>query len=192
MTADDVTAHAADYEADAQLTEAESTNILAQITNTVREFLTAEREVKEAEEALKAAQDRLRNITETQLPLLMDEAKQKTLTTLDGYQVTRGEVIRASISQENMPKAAEWLQANGQGAIIKREISLKFGKGEEDKAAEAVGALREHHFAPVDKMSVHPQTLGSVVRELLEAGKEIPMDVLGVYVQPLVKVKRVG
>ena len=191
MTQDDIAAHAADYEADAQLTEAETTNILSQITNTVREFLAAERDVKAAEETLKAAQDRLRNISETQLPMLMDEAKQKVLTTEDSYQVARSEVIRASISVENMPKAAEWLISNGQGAIIKRELSLKFGKGEEDQANEAVETLRARKFAPVDKMSVHPQTLGSVVRELLEAGKEIPMDLLGVYVQPVVKVKKV-
>lgn len=181
---------ASDYEADAQLTAAEAGNILAQITATVREMVTAEEDVKAAEEGLKAAQDRLRNLTETQLPLLMDEARQKELVTLDGYRVTRSEVIRASISADNMPRAAAWLQANGQGAIIKREISLKFGKGEEQKAAEAVDALREHHFAPTDKMSVHPQTLGAVVRELLAEGREVPMDVLGVYVQPVVKVKK--
>lgn len=182
--------HASDYEADAQLTSAEAGNILSQITNTVREMITAEEDVKVAEEGLKAAQDRVRNLTETQLPLLMDEAQQKELVTLDGYRVTRSEVIRASISKDRMPVAAQWLRANGHGAVIKQEVTLKFGMGEEQKAAEAIDALREHRFAPEDKLTVHPMTLGALVTELLSAGKDIPMDILGVYIQPRVVVKK--
>lgn len=179
-----------DYEADARLSPEQTENILSKITNTVHELLTVQREVADCEKALKAAQEREKNLIETQLPMLMDEAKQKRLTTIDGYEVERSEVVRASISQANMSKATAWLIDHGQASIVKRELSLKFGKGEEQRAAEAVDTLREHNFTPTDKMSVHPQTLGALVRELLAEGKEIPMDLLGVYVQPLVKIKK--
>jgi hypothetical protein len=180
-----------EYEQDARLSPEQTENILSKITNTVHELLTVQQEVADAQEALKAAQEREKNLIETQLPALMDEAKQKRLTTIDGYEIERGEVVRASISAANMPQATAWLIGNGQASIVKRELSLKFGKGEEQRAAEAVDALREHNFAPNDKMSVHPQTLGALVRELLAEGKEIPMDLLGVYIQPLVKIKKV-
>ena len=178
------------YEADAELSSSEAGNILAQITNTARELREAQEDVASAEALLKSAQDRVRNLAENTLPMLMDEAQQKRLTTIDGWDITRSEVVRAGISADNMPGAVVWLNANGQGAIVKREIQLKFGKGEEQKAAEAVDVLREHHFAPTDKMSVHPQTLGAVVRELLAEGRELPMELLGIDVQPLVKMKR--
>lgn len=179
-----------DYEADARLSPEQSENILSKITNTVHELLAVQDEVAAAEAALKAAQEREKNLIETQLPALMDEAKQKRLTTLDGYEIERSEVVRASISAGNMPQATAWLIANGQGAIVKRELTLKFGKGEEQRAAEAVDTLREHSFTPTDKMSVHPQTLAAMVREKLAEGKELPMDLLGVYIQPLVKIKK--
>lgn len=178
------------YARDAELEPEQAGNILAQITSTVRQLRDAQQDVKSAEEVLKAAQERERRLREVELPQLMDEAQQKRLTTLDGWEVTRSETVRAGISQENLPAACMWLESAGQGAIIKREIGLKFGRGEEQKAAEAIDVLREHHFAPSDKMSVHPQTLGAVVRELLAEGREIPMELLGVYVQPLVKISR--
>lgn len=178
------------YEADAQLSAGEASNILAQITNTAKELRDAQAEVKSVESMLKLAQDRVRVLEEIQLPLLMDEAKQKELVTQDGWRVTRSEVVRASISNENMPRAVAWLEANGQGSIVKRELKLAFGKGEEQKAAEALDVLQEHHFIPTDKQSVHAQTLGAVVRELLAEGRELPMDILGIYVQPTVKQKK--
>lgn len=178
------------YAADAELSPGEAGNILAQITRTARELRDAQADVESAEATLKAAQERVRGLTEHQLPLLMDEAQQKELVTLDGWRITRSDTIRAGISADNMPAAVLWLDANGQGSIVKHEVKLMFGKGEEQKLAEAVDVLREHHFAPTDKMSVHAQTLGAVVRELLAEGRELPMELLGIYVQPTIKLKR--
>jgi hypothetical protein len=178
------------YAADAELSQAEAGDVLAQITRTARELREAQADVESAQEQLKVAQDRVRNLTENQLPLLMDEAQQKRLTTSDGWDIVRSEVVRAGISRENMPAAVAWLEDNGQGAIVKRQVSLAFGKGEEQKAAEAIDVLREHHFAPTDVQSVHAQTLSAVVRELLAEGKELPMSLLGVFVQPIIRIKR--
>lgn len=177
------------YEADAAAPESVSTvNILAQITAAARELREAQRDVEAAETALKAAQDRVRHLTEFQLPQMMDEARQKSLTTEDNFQIERGEVVRASISAENMPAAVMWLNANGH-PIAKHGVSLQFDKDEEQEAARAVETLRKASFVPTDKYTVHPQTLGALVRELMKDGKDFPKDLLGVYVQPIIKMK---
>lgn len=184
LTDDDLNA----YAEDAQLSSEQKGNILSQITNTVHELRDAEEDIKAAEAMLKAAQERRRNIAETILPALMDEAQQKRLTTLDGWEVSRSEVVRASIPPHYLADAIQWLTENGQGAIVKRDISLKYGKGEEKQADDAVRLLTQNKHFPTDKMSVHPQTLGAVVREMMAEGKELPMELLGIYVQPVVKI----
>jgi hypothetical protein len=177
------------YAQDAELSSAEAGNILAQITNTVRELREAQADVASCEAMLKAAQERVRGLTEMTLPQLMDEAKQRELVTSDGWRVTRSEAVRAGISADNMPAAVAWLNAHGAGSIVKHEVTLRFGKGEEQRQAEALGVLREHHFAPSDKMSVHPQTLGALVREKLAEGVELPLELLGIYIQPIIRLK---
>lgn len=178
------------YAADAELSPTQAGNILVQITNTARELREAQADVASVEGMLKTAQDRVRNLVENTLPQLMDEAAQKRLTTADGWELERGEVVRAGISQENMPQAVMWLNSNGH-PIAKTEISLAFGRGEDQKVAEAIQALREHDMKPKEKLSVHHKTLESLVKELLASGRDFPADLLGVYVQPVVRMKPV-
>lgn len=176
------------YAADAALPPAEAGNILAQITRAVADALQAREDVKTAEAALKASQERLRNYEERLIPGLMDEAQQKRLTTLMGHEVERREVIRASIPEARMPEAAMWLRTNGQGSIVKRLLSLQFGKGEDQRAAQAADVLTGAGFQPTDKLSVNHQTLSAAVREMMAEGVNVPADLLGVYVQPIVKI----
>jgi hypothetical protein len=141
-----------------------------------------------AEQKLKAAQDHVKGIEQNRLPLLMDEAQQKLLVTTDGWQVSRDEIVRASISKDNLPAGVSWLNANGHGSIVKRSVTVMFGRGEEQKAAEAIDVLHERGMEPEEAMSVNAQTLSALVRELLKEGKELPNETLGVYIQPVVKV----
>lgn len=184
VIADDAAAYAADV-----VDPASESNILARITNLAREARQAAEDVAKAEEALKAAQDRYRILTELQLPEAMDEAQQDKLRTLDGYEVERGETLRASISKENMKAAVMWLHAHNLGSIVKRNVTLAFGKGEDQRAAEAADLLRSNMFLPSDTYSVNPQTLSATVRELVQEGGEVDMRLLGVHVQPFVKIK---
>lgn len=182
------------YAEDAAPPPALAENILAQITRVAFEALEAQAAVTRAEEALKAAQGHLNDLEERILPELMDQARQDTLTTLPDaegrrWEIKRGEVLRASIPKPNLPEAVMWLNANGQGSIVKRLISLPFGKGEDQKAAEAVSVLRDAGFHPDDAQSVHAQTLSAVLRDMLQEGKNIPMQLLGAHVMPFVKIK---
>lgn len=183
-------ADAATYAADA-VPALDTSNILAQITAVARELREAKGDVTRAEEELKAAQGRVRNLEEHTLPELMREAAQERLRTLDGYDLQLSEVIRASIPSGRMGEAVMWLRANGQGSIVKTEVKLTFGKGQEQTAAEAADALQRAGFTPDFKPSVHPQTLSAAVREMMANGVDVPLPLLGVWVQPVVKMKEI-
>jgi len=189
LRADTLTADAAAYEADAADPTAQDENLLSRITRLAREAREAEADVERANAALKAAQDRVRGLVENMLPNAMDEAQQKKLTTTDGWELSRGEILRASIPPALLDRAIMWLNANGAGSIVKREFKLEFGKGEDQKAAEAHDLLLSRGFAHGDKQSVHPQTLQATLKEKMAAGQEVPMDLFGVYIQPIVRMK---
>ncbi len=178
------------YEADAAAAKAPtSDNILSRITARVRDLRDRRADVVLAEEALKAAQAAVRLIEELDLPELMKEAGQEKLRTSDGYDVELIETLRASIPAASLAQALAWLVANGQASIIKRDIRLQFGKDEDEKAQAALDLVLNNGFMPQDKQTVHPQTLAAVIREMMSAGVDVPLGLLGAHVQPGVKVK---
>lgn len=178
----------AQYEADA-VQAPTSDNILSRITAKVRDLRDARADVTLREEDLKAAQARVRLIEELDLPELMKEAGQEKLRTSDGYDVELIETLRASIPPASLAQALAWLVANGQSAIIKRDIRLQFGKDEEAKADAALSLILNEGYMPQDKQTVHPQTLAAVICEMMAAGVDVPLGLLGAHVQPGVKVK---
>lgn len=184
LTAEDLAAYA-----DAAQPVVNAEDLLASITRTVRELREARDDVKRAEEVLKVAQGRVRVLEETTLPELMTKAGQQKLRTIDGWDVELGETLRASIPVAHLPEAIKWLRDHNHGSLVKRELKLDFGMNEEEKAVKALTLILEAGFTPTDKQYVHPMSLASAIRQMLEQGTEVPMGLLGAHVQPQVKVR---
>lgn len=157
-------------------------NILAQIAQTARDVIAAEADVVKAEEALKAAQSRVQLLKEATLPDLMENAGQKKLTTIDGYVVEVKDVVRGKPSKEREPEAFAWLRKFGHGGIIKTALEADLGRVDPKVLQKAVKALSRLNITAQQKDSVHHQTLGALVRELLERGESVPFSTLGVSV----------
>lgn len=158
-------------------------NILAKLSKLATEQLGAEKAVAAAELELESAKDALREIQEVKIPDLMDEAKVTEFATPSGLKIKVKENIRASISKANAPGAFAWLRENGHESLIKRQVTVMFGKGEDEEAASAIKALEERELPVDDNSSVNAQTLSKFVREKLEAGEVIPMELFGVFRQ---------
>ena len=76
----------------------------------------------------------------------------------------------------------EWLRKNGAAGIIKEEVSLRFGKGENKEAERLKSVLKKAGFKEFDvEIGVHVQTLWAWAREALRAGKSLPVSTLGIY-----------
>lgn len=164
-------------------------NLLAQIAATARDIVEAREEVARREEALREANSHLRTLTEVVMVELMQEAGQTDIKTADGTRVTIAEVYRGQPKKENEAKAFQWLRDQGHGAILKNKITAELGRTEDEKAAAVMDSMREQGLQPSCKASVHWATLCSLVKELLEDGEQVPLDILGVHVHKAAKVK---
>lgn len=164
-------------------------NILAQISAVARQIIEAKTAVQEAEETLKASQRHLEHLQQTVLPELMQDAGQEQVTTLEGLRVTLKQVVRGTPSRENEYQAFRWLRDNGHGGIIKSQVQASLGKVDQETAQNAVDSLRKMGFDAGAKETVAWQTLGSLVKELLTTGEDVPLDTLGVRVWTEAEVK---
>jgi hypothetical protein len=169
---------------------------LKKLSRLAADQVAAEAEVIRCEEELRKAKDALRQINEVQLPEVMDRLKLEQFKTVDGLEIVVDEKIRASITKKNEARAFQWLRDNGHDAIIKRLVSIQFGKDEDAQADKLVEFFQSEDGQKVcgmlnlnDKSSVHAGTLSSLVRSLLEDGEDVPLDILGVFRQRVSKIK---
>jgi hypothetical protein len=108
----------------------------------------------------------------------------------DGESVEVKKVYGASIPKDQQEAAFEWLRNNGLGDIIKNDITVTFGRGEDNKAAEYAFLARGQGFEPVQKIGVNPMTLKALVRERLESGQDVPADLFKPFAGNQTKITR--
>jgi len=146
-------------------------------------MLESQRQVQEAEERLKQLKERAAHLAEVELPDLMEELEIDSFAFKNGMKISLKETIRASISAKNAPEAMAWLVENGHDNIIKRSVVAEMEKDQLTKDEEQLLAELREKFPVTDNRKVHPQTLAAFVREMLEEGREIPMETFGVHWQ---------
>jgi hypothetical protein len=149
--------------------------------------LAAQATVERLEEELKAAKAALRAVAEEQLPDAMEALSLQQFTTDAGVRIKVETVIRAGISKDRAADAFAWLRDNGHGSIIKNTVAVVF---EDDADARVLAAkLRNTYLTVEEKPTVNHMTLGAFVRDMLAAGHDVPLDLLGVYHQRVSKVE---
>jgi len=124
------------------------------------------------------------------IPTMMSEMGLAHLKLMDGSTVDVKPHYSASITMANRDAAFQWLRENGLGDIIKNEISVSFGRNEDNKAADYAALASERGFQPTQKLKVEPMTLKALVRERLEAGKTMPTEIFNVFVGNKTTIKR--
>lgn len=176
-----VTHDYSDFEEGARGSDEERHAWLNELAKLALDMPRLDGDVARAEAALKTAQEAYAKVAEQRIPELMESLDLTVYPLRDGGKLTLKEAIRASIPKASERRAFDWLRSNGQGGLIKRAITLTFGKGQDEAAAALVAELRAKELQPEDKTTVHPSTLKSFVTETLEAGKELPEDLFSVY-----------
>jgi hypothetical protein len=109
---------------------------------------------------------------------------------VDGVSVVRKNIVHASIPPARREEAFEWLRQHGHDDIIKNEITCSFGRGQDNEAGHVMGALREQGYDPQQKVQVHPMTLKAFVREQVEQGSNIDLEMFGAYILNTAEIKR--
>ena len=179
----------ADHEAASQLDNV-TTDGLQQVTELALKISNWETKVSEMEEQLKTANATLLQYTEYDLPDLMQEIGITDFTLEDGSKRSIKQTYGARIPVEHRDAAFAWLKENGHDDIIKNNISVPFGRGEDSSAMRFYELAQENGYLPDQKKEVHPQTLKAFVKEQLEKGTGVPMDLFGVFTGHRASIKR--
>jgi len=179
-----------DYSAFKQETDQVGGNLMTALTSLADQQEAAQAEVERLEALLDEAKKNLARISEIEIPKLMDGIEGK-LNLPDGRQVTIAEKIRSSISSDKKPLAMKWLDDNDHGGLIKRRFIIEFGRDQEEwaKQFEAQLASSKTPLNVKQERNVHWQTLDAFVREQLEEGGDLPLDLFGVFRQRSAKIK---
>ena len=167
-----------------------NTSNIKTLSDEVLKLRAMEDQLKIMEEALKNKKKEIDRISGEVIPTMLSEMGLSQLKLADGSAVDVKPFYSASISAQNKDKAYEWLRNNGLGDIIKNEISVSFGRNEDNKAANYAELAKSNGFQPTQKLKVEPMTLKALVRERIEAGKEMPTEIFNVFIGNKTTIKR--
>ena len=178
-----------DFEGDQQEVLKKTDNIQS-LADQVEKLNSLQSRIELQEDNLKNSKKEFDHLSGEVIPTMMAEMGLSHLKLMDGSSVDVKPNYSASISIANREKAFTWLRENGLGDIIKNEISVSFGRNEDNKAADYAALAEERGFQPTQKLKVEPMTLKALVRERLEAGKEMPTEIFNVFVGNKTTIKR--
>jgi len=178
-----------DFEKD-QTEVLDRTENIKSLANQVKSLKELEDELKADEESLKNKKKEIERISGEVIPTMLSEMGLSSLKLADGSAVDVKPYYTANISIANREAAYGWLRSNGLGDIIKNDITVSFGRNEDNKAAEYANLAKGQGYQPTQKLKVEPMTLKALVRERIENGKDMPTDIFNVFVGNRTKITR--
>jgi phage terminase small subunit len=177
-----------DFEEDQQnIIEKTDINTLA---NYCRELQAYEDEIQDLENKIKYKKERADKISSEVIPNLLAEQGLSSLKLADGSSIDIRKSYNCTIKKDQMELAYNWLRENGLGDIIKNEVAVQFGKGEDNKAEQLLTLAEQEGYEPTQKQKVEPMTLKALFRERIEAGLDMPSQFFNVFIKDQTKIGR--
>ena len=168
----------------------DKTDDIDKLANKIKEMQAIQKDIEQNEEYLKQKKKDLEQISGEAIPTMLSEMGLSYLKLADGSSVEVKTNYSATITQANKEKAFNWLRENGLGDIIKNELTVSFGRNEDNKAVEYANLAKGQGFQPTQKLKVEPMTLKALVRERIEAGKDMPTELFNIFVGNKTTIKR--
>ena len=151
-----------------------------------------EDELSELEEQLKKKKEEVDDISSRIIPELLAEQGLSEIKLADGSKVSVKKEYRCTIPKDEVRRELcyKWLRDQKLEDIIKNNIFVTFGKGEDDKAKQLLDLAVANGFEPQQKSDVSWQTLTALFRERIESGLDMPSDVFSTWVKDKTKITR--
>ena len=142
------------------------------------------------EKDLKKLKEEADKIGSEIIPSLLAEQGLASLKLADGSSIDIRKSYNCTIKKDQVESAFEWLRNNGLGDLIKNEVAVQFGKGEDNKAEQLLGLAVREGYEPSQKQKVEPMTLKALYRERIEAGLDMPSEFFNTFVKDQTKIGR--
>jgi len=176
--------------------ESDQTKLLGKTEN-IQSLADQVEKLNELQKRIELQEDNLKNskkqfdyLSAEVIPTMMAEMGLSHLKLMDGSSVDVKPNYSANITIANRDAAFQWLRDNNLGDIIKNEISVSFGRNEDNKAADYASLASERGYQPTQKLKVEPMTLKALVRERIENGKDMPVELFNIFVGNKTTIKR--
>ena len=160
----------------------ELSEAIEQLKSVGAQVLATESKLKE----LKAQEKYINNFT---IPEIMNKMNLSTVKLKDGSELSIKKVYSATMKADQKAEAIQWLRENGLGDIVKNEITVNFGQGEENKAMTYVNLAKGQGYEPSQKEAVHAMTLKVTMEDWKNKGKEVPEDLFWTFEGNQTKIK---
>ena len=164
-------------------------NTMKSLSSLVKEVDQLTTEINEKEQELKKLKTAKLKMSTEQIPNLMDEMGIQRLD-VENLSVSLKPFVNASIPPTRREEAYQWLRENDLDDIIKNDVILSFGKGEDNIAGDIMYDLEQRGMHPEKKTHIHQMTLKAFIRERVEKGLPIDLDLFGAYVARIADIKR--
>jgi hypothetical protein len=155
-----------------------------------RELSELELVIESLEKQVKEQKEKADKISSEVIPNLLAEQGLSSLKLADGSGVEVRKSYSCTVKKDSVESAYTWLRENGLGDLIKNEIAVQFGKGEDNKAEQLLSLAVQEGYEPSQKQKVEPMTLKALFRERIEAGLDMPSDFFHTFVKDQTKISR--
>lgn len=162
---------------------------LGEVGELAKELLAAQAKSEELGILLEEQNDKIKLLAEVRIPALMEEMQITEIKLDTGHKVKMKRDWQAHLSEANRQAGCDFMVKGGFADLIKNEVSLKFGKGEEDALAAVKAVLADGGFTYTLKESIHPSTLKAFVKERMESGEEFPGELFGAHLVKKAEIK---
>jgi hypothetical protein len=156
----------------------------------VLELQKLEDEIKMDEERLSRKKEQADKLSQQVIPEIMESMKMKTMKLRDGSSIEIKEIYSATIPVDKRDGAYNWLRNNDLGDLIKNEITVSFGRNEDNKAREYANLAEGNGYQPQQKLKVEPMTLKALYRERVEKKLDLPSEHFNLFKGNKTKITR--
>ena len=160
------------------------------LSTLVLELQKLEDDIKVQEDKLKLTKEKADRLSQVAIPEIMEALKMKTMKLADGSAIEIKEIYSATIPVNKKEGAYNWLRENDLGDLIKNEITVSFGRGEDNKASDYADLAKERGFEPTQKLKVEPMTLKALFRERSENKQELTSEHFNLFKGNKTKITR--
>ena len=179
-----------DFEKDQQKI-AENTDLSA-LSIHVEKIIDLDKQIEHQDNIMKELKNKKDKISSETIPAILAEQGLQSLKLADGTVLEVNKKYSCTLPKDPQKKesAYQWLRDQGLGDIIKNEVAVTFGKGEDNKAKQLLDLAVGNGYEPTQKQKVEPMTLKALYRERVEAGLDMPSDFFHLFVKDETKMKR--
>jgi len=163
-------------------------DVLGKISTLADEMLELDRKIAHHDLEHKKLIEQRRQIAEEQLPELFEQVGMSELKTRKGIPLKLKSRVHTSIAKERKPRAIAWLDENGQGGMVRRNVVIDFDKTQQekvDKLLRLIGKGWPNHRVQLD---VNAATVKAFVKRCLADGVSIPKDIFGIHCVDVVEI----